>query len=255
MPEEERALTEDELLFAGVPGAEALGEATSRGLRGRNGREIYLRVAESLPGDVDKGYALVHSSALEALGVKPGSLVTVEGRRTCVVRAEALPSALPGEQVIRMDGVLRDNALCGIDDRVRVRPGTAAGGFALVLVPEETGSLAEEELERIHDFLRGRIISPGDKVNLTCLPRGELLCKVVETEPNGAILITADTQLKGRVATTKSKKSSSIRYEEIGGLEIELRRVRELVELPMKFPQLFSRLRRRQRGRSALRRR
>jgi transitional endoplasmic reticulum ATPase len=243
MPDRESALTEDEILFAGVPGSSALGEAAVGIGAASGGREIFLRVAESLPGDVDQGFARVHPAALEALGLAPGALIAVEGRRACVVRAETVPGRLPSEQVIRMDGTLRDNAGAGIDDRVRVRRASAAGGFSLVLVPEEQGSLPDDELGGIQELLAGRVLGPGDKVNLTCLARGEMLCKVVETEPSGPILVTRDTLLKSRVSTVKAKKGSSIRYEEIGGLDKELRRVRELIELPMKFPQLFARLR------------
>lgn len=241
MPDREHALSEDELLFAGVAGAEAVGEAAPD--RSRGGREIYLRVAEAMPGDVDKGYARLHPAALEALALKPGSLVTIEGKRASVLRAEAVPAALPGEGVVRLDGTLRDNVQAGLDDRVRVRPGSAAGAFRIVVVPDGKGSLTDEELGRLRGFLAGRVLGPGDRVNVTCLPRGELVCRVVETEPNGAVLVTPDTALQSRVVTTKSQQGPAIRYEQIGGLDKELKRVRELVELPMKYPQLFARLR------------
>src|ERR671926_453821 len=105
MPDRERALTEDELLFAGLAGSETVGESAP-GRVERGGREIYLR-------------------------------------------AEAVPTALPGEQVVRLDGTLRDNVQVGIDDRVRVRPGSAAGGFRFVIVPDDKGSLSDDELARL----------------------------------------------------------------------------------------------------------
>jgi transitional endoplasmic reticulum ATPase len=244
MADRERALSEDELLYAGVAGSEsAVGERAPRASVGRRGRDIYLRVAEALPADVDKGYARLHPAALAALGLHPGSLVVVEGRRAFTLRAESLPIAMPGEQAIRLDGTLRDNALCGIDDRIRVRPGSAPGAFSLVVVPDEQGSLTDDEVARLRDFLIGRVLSPGDRVNVTCLPRGELICKVVETEPDGAVQVNAETVLRTRVTTLKTRRAPNIRYEEIGGLDRELRRVRELVELPLKYPQLFARLR------------
>jgi transitional endoplasmic reticulum ATPase len=244
MADRERALSEDELLYAGVAGSEsAVGERVPRLSVGRRGRDIYLRVAEALPADIDKGYARLHPAALAALGLHPGSLVVVEGRRAFTLRAEALPIAMPGEQAIRLDGTLRDNALCGIDDRIRVRPGAAPGAFSLIVVPDEQGSLTDDEVARLRDLLVGRVLSPGDRVNVTCLPRGELVCKVVETEPDGAVQINSETVLRTRVTTLKTRRAPSIRYEEIGGLDRELRRVRELVELPLKYPNLFARLR------------
>jgi transitional endoplasmic reticulum ATPase len=203
MAERERALSEDELLFAGVAGSDLVAETATRG---RPSREIYLRIAESLPGDVDKGYVRLHLAALEALGLSPGALVAIEGKRSFVVRAEAAPTGLPGDQVVRMDGTLRDNAMAGIDDRVRVRPGSAIGGFSLVIVPDERGSLSDEDLTRLRQQLQGRVLSAGDKVNITCLPRGELICKIVETQPTGPIVIAPDTVIHTRVTTVKSQK-------------------------------------------------
>lgn len=200
-------------------------------------------MTESLRGDIDKGFVRIHPKALEALGLPGGGLVEVEGQRVCVLAAEAAPPALSSEQVIRLDGTLRDNVQAGIDDRVRVRPGSAPKGVSLVLLPEGPGSLGDDEVVRLRGFLSGRVLGPGDRVNVTCLPRGELLCKIVETEPAGAVVVTSRTLIEARPGSLATARAPSVRYEEIGGLEKELRRVRELVELPMKYPRLFAQLR------------
>jgi transitional endoplasmic reticulum ATPase len=205
--------------------------------------EIYLRVAESLRGDIDMGYARVHSKALGALGLAGDGLIAVQGERSCVLAVRAAPPELSGEQVIRLDGTLRDNLQAGIDDRVRVTPTSAPDGIRLELLPEGPGSLSEDEVDRLRGFLDRRVLSPGDRVNVTCLPRGELLCRIVETEPDGPVIVSSKTTIEARPGTLAAARRPSVRYEEIGGLEKELRRVRELVELPMKYPRLFAHLR------------
>ncbi|MCC7106523.1 MAG: CDC48 family AAA ATPase [Chloroflexi bacterium] len=244
MADRERAVTEEEALFAGVPGSGAIGDALVGRRFGRGGRDIFLRVAEAMPGDIDKGYVRLHPAAFEALGISPASMIAVQGRRTTVVRAEAVPGALPGEGTVRMDGVLRDNAECGIGDRVRVRPAAAMPAFGVVLVPDDGGPLGDDELRRVREFLAGRAITAGDRVNVTSLSRGDVLFKIVETEPEGAGLVIDETHIRTRVSTMKQQqRTGQVRYEDIGGLEREVTRVRELVELPMKYPRLFAKLR------------
>ncbi len=247
MADQDRGLTDEEALF-GAPGASSdaqQGEPVAAAQAVERGREIYLRVAEALPFDINHGIARLDQPALDALDLKPGSLVHVTGKRRTTIRVELAPPGLPGQHVIRMDGTLRDNAQVGIDDRVRVRAGGASDAYSVTLGASEAGSLADDELEVLREFLDGRVLTPGDKVSVTALARGDRVLQVVETDPSGPVVVHPATLLRTRVPTSQRPKSqaATIRYEDIGGLEHELVRVRELVELPMKYPALFSRLR------------
>jgi len=245
--DQDRALTDEEALFGGlgaVSGARQ-GEAVAVARPAETGREIYLRVAEALPFDINHGIARLDQAAFDALRVRPGSLVHVWGKRRTTVRVELAPPGLPGRHVLRMDGTLRDNAQVGIDDRVRVREGGASEAYSITLLSSEASALPEEDLEQVRGFLGGRAITPGDKVCVTALARGDRTFQVVETEPSGPVTVRSGTLVGTRSPTTQRPKAeaAAVRYEDIGGLEQELLRVREQIELPMKYPALFSRLR------------
>ncbi|MBA2447478.1 MAG: AAA family ATPase, partial [Chloroflexi bacterium] len=247
MADQDRALTDEEALFGGlgaVSGARQ-GEAVAVARPAETGREIYLRVAEALPFDINHGIARLDQAAFDALRVRPGSLVHVWGKRRTTVRVELAPPGLPGRHVIRMDGTLRDNAQVGIDDRVRVREGGASDAYSITILSGEASALPEEDLEQVRGFLGGRAVTPGDKVCVTALARGDRTFQVVETEPSGPVIVRSGTLVGTRSPTTQRPKpeAAAVRYEDIGGLEQELLRVREQIELPMKYPALFSRLR------------
>ncbi|MBI4493878.1 MAG: CDC48 family AAA ATPase, partial [Chloroflexi bacterium] len=244
MADQERGLTEEEVLFAGLAataGAQP-GEAAPQPAAETRRPEIYLRVAEALHGDVGRGLARMDPHAFEALGLSSGALVAVVGRRTTVVRVELDPGG-EGRHTIRLDGLLRDNAQVGLDDRVRVRPGSASPAFALHLAPPEPGTYDQDDQARMCQELRGRVLGPGDRVRVASLARGEQVFRVVSTEPMGPVVVDEVTSLRFQVVAAPKAKGFQVRYEDIGGLEDELRRVRELVELPMKYPALFARLR------------
>ena len=249
MADQGRGLSEEQAILGGLnAGAEASPSAVyTVSPRVEAGREIFLRVAEALPFDINHGIARLDQAAFDALGLRPGALAYVAGRRRTTVRVELAPPGLPGRHVIRMDGTLRDNAQVGIDDRARVRPAVAGEALSVVLGSAESSSLPDEELALVRGFLAGRVVTPGDKVCVTALARGDRTFHVVETEPLGPVVVRPATALRTRVPPTGKGKApappAQIRYEDIGGLDQELTRVRELIELPMKYPALFSRLR------------
>src|SRR5688572_23460015 len=128
MPDQGHGLSEEEAVYGGfgMTAPAGAGEAVLAQRPADGGREIYLRVAEALPFDINHGIARLDQAAFDALGTAPGCLLHVIGKRRTTVRAELAPPGLPGQHVIRMDGTLRDNAQVGIDDRVRVRLGGAS---------------------------------------------------------------------------------------------------------------------------------
>ncbi|MCC6178712.1 MAG: CDC48 family AAA ATPase [Chloroflexi bacterium] len=208
------------------------------------GREIYLRVAEAFPFDIHRGIARMDQEAFDALGIHPGALIHVAGKRRTTVRVELAPD-MPGPNLVRLDGTLRDNAQVSIDERVKVRAGGALDAHSITLSAPDAAALSDEELLATRMYLSGRVLTPGDRVAVTILARGDRMFQVVETEPTGPVAVRLETIIRTRVPPAQRAKvgPSNVRYEDIGGLDRELTRVRELIELPMKYPQLFSRLR------------
>jgi len=209
------------------------------------GREIFLRVAEALPYDINHGVARMDQAAFDALGISPGALIHVAGKRRTTVRVAISPSNMNGNGVIRLDGTQRDNCLASIDERNKVRAGGASEAHSITIAAPDAAALSDEELIVTRVFLSGRVVTGGDKVVVTALARGDRAFQIHETEPAGPVTVRPETIIRTRVPPAQRAKvgPASVRYEDIGGLERELGRVRELIELPMKYPGLFSRLR------------
>ena len=246
---DQRGMSDEEAIAGGLAavGGARTAEATAVDRPAESGREIFLRVAEALPFDINHGIARLDRAAFEALGLGPGSLVQIAGKGRTVVRVEVAPPGLPGRHVIRLDGTIRDNAGAGLDDRVRVREAVVAPARSVSLATREAGRFPDPELEQIREFLAGRVVTTGDKVTVTALARGDRVFEIAETDPSGPVAVRPETILLTRTPAGQAREAPSaptaVRYEDIGGLEHELMRVRELIELPMKYPTLFSRLR------------
>jgi transitional endoplasmic reticulum ATPase len=215
------------------------------GKPGDTAREVYLRVAEAFPFDIHRGIARLDQASFDALGLKPGDLVHLTGKRRTTVRVERSPEGVPGRHVIRLDGTLRDNAQVSIDERIKVRVGGASDAHSITLSAPDASALSDEEILATRMYLAGRVVTPGDKVTVTALARGDRSFQIVESEPAGPVIVRLETIIRTRVPPASRSKvgPSNVRYEDIGGLDRELSRVRELIELPMKYPQLFSRMR------------
>jgi transitional endoplasmic reticulum ATPase len=205
-------------------------------------REVYLRVAEALPQDVERAIARIDPLAFEALGIEPGALVTIQGRRSTVVRVEPDTPAT-GRHMIRLDGMLRDNVYAGIDARVTVRRAAVNPALAVFLAPPSKNDTDEDDADLIRRELTDRVLSTGDEVKINELARGPQVYRVLSIEPEEIGLVSPETAIRFQTVSGLEARRFQIRYEDIGGLEEELRRVREIVELPMKYPALFARLR------------
>jgi len=220
----------------------------TNGVGGKGGettREVYLRVAEAFPFDIHRGIARLDQASFDALGLQPGGLIHLTGKRRTTIRVERSPEGVPGRHVIRLDGTLRDNAQVSIDERVKVRVGGASDAHSITLSAPDASALSDEEILATRMYLAGRVVTPGDKVTVTALARGDRTFQIVESEPAGPVVVRLETIIRTRVPPAQRSKvgPSNVRYEDIGGLDRELSRVRELIELPMKYPQLFSRMR------------
>ncbi len=208
-------------------------------------RGLVLRVAEAGLEDVDKGVVRVDPYHLAQIGVQPGLAVSVTGQRTTVAIALAAPPSLQGRRVIQMDGMVRENTRASLDELVTVTAVDAAPARTLLLAPLDPGTYGPKEVGEIRQDLWGRATVYGDSVKVTAFSKSGHMFRVAGTEPDGAVVIgpSTDVRIKKETGTASLQAPPfKVKYEDIGGLEEELLRVRELVELPLKYPALFARL-------------
>ncbi|MEM0215599.1 MAG: CDC48 family AAA ATPase [Archaeoglobaceae archaeon] len=205
-------------------------------------REIMLRVAEAYYRDVGRGIARIDPEIMEKLGIQSGDIIEIIGKES--VPAIVWPSYPEdrGKGIIRIDGNLRSNAGVGIDDKVKIRKVDAKPAEKITLAPMEAVRITGGENYLLR-LLEGRPVVRGQKVRVEIF--GYTLTFVITaTKPTGVVVVNRSTEieLKEKPAEEVKRAVPNVTYEDIGGLKRELRLVREMIELPLKHPELFQRL-------------
>ncbi len=206
-------------------------------------RSIMLKVAEALQIDYGKRIIRMDSAGREQLGVTTGDVVEIKGSKRSVV-AIVLP-AHPSDEglgIIRMDGILRQNASVGLGDRVRLIKAVIKSANKIVLAPNQPSRYAPGFDQYVKKNLIGKPLSKGDvlSVNVFGTP---FVFAVAQTNPNGFVIVNEATELILNEQPLKELgKFATISYGDLGGLKEEAQKIREMVELPMRHPELFERL-------------
>ena len=208
---------------------------------------IRLKVAEAEARDVGRGVVRIDRTDMPRVGLQSGDVVRLSGKRDTVAKVLPAYAGQHGKALVRMDGIVRENADATIDEWVEVERLAAPDARAVVLAPMAASQHAHGESERRHiaNVLLGMAVQPGDKVRATFLGGVYREFTVVETRPKGAAVVTAATDLKVRgesVERAEQHEGAGVTYEDIGGLRKEIQRIREMIELPLRYPELFLRL-------------
>ncbi|MET1127980.1 MAG: AAA family ATPase, partial [Thermoproteota archaeon] len=212
-------------------------------LTGSHGRrEVVLRVAEARQRDVGKWKVRIDVDILRSIGAEPGDIVEIVGRKkTAAVAWPAYPEDR-GQDIIRMDGLIRKNAGVGIGDKVivrkaHVRPATmvklAPANFSITIDPGFTSYVKKKLLDIP--------LVEGDTVLIPVLNQS-IPFTVIITRPSGVVVVTSDTNIILLEKPVEHARIPRVTYEDIGGMKDIIQKVRELVELPLKHPEVFKRL-------------
>ena len=202
----------------------------------------YLRVAEAYHRDVGRGIARVDPEVMEKLNLQSGDVIEITGKQS--VPAIVWPGYPEdrGKGIIRIDGSLRSNAGVSIDDRVKIKKVEPKTAEKIIIAPTEPVRIMGGEAYLMR-LLEGRPVTRGQKIRVEIF--GHVLTFVVtSTKPSGVVIVSRSTQieLKEKPVEEITRHVPSVTYEDIGGLKRELRLVREMIELPLKHPELFQRL-------------
>jgi transitional endoplasmic reticulum ATPase len=206
-------------------------------------REMQLKVAEAKQRDIGRGKARLDSDAMQALGVTAGDIIQITGKRdTAAVAWPAYPED-QGKQIIRIDGILRRNAGVALNEYVVIKGVEAKEAQSLVLAPIDMRLNVDQDFT---GFVKNRLIElplvEGDSV-FVMIMGSAIPFSVVRVKPRGIVKMTQSTTLQVLSEPTPEKKGiPRVTYEDIGGLHEEIRRLREMVELPLRHPELFQRL-------------
>lgn len=201
--------------------------------------QMVLRVAEAYHRDAGKSIARISLDVINSLGLKNGDVVEIQGRnKVCALAWPGNPGDAP--DIIRIDGNLRSNLGVGIDDRVFVRHTEVKPARRVLLAPTRSIRLigGPQYLLRI---LEGRPVTKGEQIRIEMITNS-LIMVVVSTTPAGPVVITRDTVINITSEQIEGFQFRDVTYEDIGGLSREIRAIREMVELPLRHPEVFQKL-------------
>ena len=204
-------------------------------------KKIQLRVAEAKHRDVGKRRARIDPEPMRQLGIEPGQIIELTGKRnTAVIGWQADDEQ--GRDIIRIDGQTRKNAGIGINDLLSVKPINAKAAKMVVLLPLANNNVVidKEFCEFVKNRLRGYPVTAGDEISVIILGNS-MDFRVEKVVPKTIAKIDSSTKLSILAESTLDKKPR-ITYEEIGGLKDQIKRLREIVELPLRHPEVFTRL-------------
>jgi len=205
-----------------------------------NGPKIKLRVSEALSKDMGRAYARMDPDDMERLSAARGDIIEITGKRTTFCKAMPAYKEMRGQSRMQLDGISRQNAKAGLDENVTVKKAVCRPAERVVLAPTNV-TPSERDLTYIGSLLDGIPITAGDTVRATLFGSRSADCKVESTVPRDAVLINPTTQLViGKAERTE--KSRTLSYEDIGGLRPQVHRIREMIELPLRYPEVFERL-------------
>ncbi|MEK6959627.1 MAG: CDC48 family AAA ATPase [Nanoarchaeota archaeon] len=233
-------------------------------------KDLSLKVAEAIQDDAGKGIVRIDSNFMRDIDVRPGDVIEIKGQRSTVAIVDRAYPGDIGLNIIRMDGLVRRNAKAGISEHVIVKPADVKEAKKVVIAPAKAGVMIRAPPELFKQGLMGRAVVKGDIVSMggarrrrTSMPGnlfdevssilpdeilnfgfGELKFIVVSVMPKQAVVIKEGTEVQYQPEAVEIEEDyvPEVTYEDIGGLSEEITKVREMVELPLKHPEVFERL-------------
>jgi transitional endoplasmic reticulum ATPase len=205
--------------------------------------EKVLKVAEAKSKDAGRGIARVDPEVLSALGLTAGDVIQIEGKkRTVAIVWPGYPEDA-NRGTIRIDGTIRRNAQTSMDEKVAVKKLAAKEAQKITFAPTEPLRIMGGE-EYLTQALEGRAVTRGDVIEINVMGRRIDLVVVSYAPSSDVVIMQRGTEVKIGEKPVKDGTTNipKVTYEDIGGLGDEVKKVREMIELPLKHPELFERL-------------
>ncbi|MFH1403758.1 MAG: CDC48 family AAA ATPase [Candidatus Altiarchaeota archaeon] len=206
---------------------------------------IELKVSEAMQNDVGRGIIRIDADTAKKLNVTTGDIVEINGGNVTAAKVWQSYQEDEGRHIIRMDGLTRQNAEVSLGDKDKGKKAGVTAAQTIVVAPTEHqisfGSDFNEYVKM--KVLLGKPFVIGNVFDITVLGRA-IPFTVAATKPKGIVVVNekSEVEVRSKPMTLTAIHSQVVRYEDIGGLRDEVSRVREMIELPMKHPELFEKL-------------
>ncbi|MCL2608010.1 MAG: CDC48 family AAA ATPase [Methanomassiliicoccaceae archaeon] len=201
-----------------------------------------LKVAELRPGEAGRGVARIDPALMDILELNVGDIIQIHGNKKTVSKVLKGDFEDANKGIIRMDGSTRRNAGTSIDERVDIKKVVSKNADKITFSPTEGVKLQGGE-DYLRQMLESRAFSKGDIISLNIMGNKIDLAVTSFTPAADAVIMSPKTAVKiNDKPNNKAGDIPKVSYEDIGGLGDEVRKVREMIELPLKHPELFKRL-------------
>jgi transitional endoplasmic reticulum ATPase len=202
---------------------------------------LSLKVLEAYTRDVGRGVARIDYDSMDSLSASTGDVIEIRGKRRTVAKCLPLYPSDEGKGIIRVDGLVRNNAGVAIGDTVVVRKIKAVPAEKVIVAPLEAIPPIDERY--LADALESVPLIKGDNVMVPYFG-GRLMFQVIGVTPPAvdAVLVTQKTIFNIAERGTSLDRGTRVTYEDIGGLKEEIQKVREMIELPLRHPEIFEKL-------------
>jgi len=198
-----------------------------------------LVVAEAKHRDAGRGTARVDSEVMQKLGLVSGDIIAIKGKESAYAVVWPSYPEDGGKGLIRIDGSTRSNAGVGIGERVEIEKIEAENAKRIDVAPTQPIRIVRGE-EYLRKVLEGQPVVKGQQIRIDILGT-PLTFIVTSTQPSGAVIVTSGTEISLATKPVEALRTY-VTYEDIGGLKREIGLVREMIELPLKHPELFQKL-------------
>jgi len=207
-------------------------------------KTLALKVKEALSKDVGRAIARIDPEDMKELGLEVGDIIEINGKRKTPAKCMPCYAEERGKKIIQIDGLLRENAQIGLDEKVRIHRINSKPAGKITLSPLTMSSLLQKDSDTkyIGSLMEGLPVTSGDRIRATLFGSRSCDFKVVDTIPDGVVLISAATLIRMETKKQGETKATRVSYEDIGGLSSQIQRIREMIELPLRYPQVFERL-------------
>src|SRR5437867_1067706 len=206
-------------------------------------KDVQLRVADANQRDVGHGKVRMDNETMQKLSITAGDFVEVHGKRSTVAVAWPAYAEDQGKEIVRIDGLLRRNAGVALNEYVTIKKAEVKDALTMVFAPTDVRLSVDEEFV---GFVKRRFMGmPFVEGDMTLLSIFGSAVPLISTRirPHGPVKITESSVVQAMTESAPERKGIAIvTYEDIGGLHGEIQRIREMVELPLRHPELFQRL-------------
>jgi transitional endoplasmic reticulum ATPase len=213
--------------------------------RAQTSNLLTLRVAEAPLRDFGRGIARIDPQNMNRMGIQTGDVVQITGKKRTAAKVMPAYPENRGKNLVQIDGIIRNNAFVGIGDSVCIGKINAEKAESITLAPLEQDQPwlgGEKPVEHAKKLLEGLPLVEGNQVRLNLLGSSASFV-VARIKPNSvAVIVHSTTEIIIREKAVETERRIGATYDDVGGLAEQIQRTREMIELPLRHPEVFDRL-------------